>query len=158
MSSFLPLPPPAHSFFIGPTVINIHIYISFLPPARLARSDRLAPLGPATFSGTTIRGSQWGPTSAWPHKGVMSRRQGMPIHVSSIVVEMHLLSARHLNYSSFHPPPPCCFVLLGRGQSRCCIRQASEERAVMTPSGAAAQIAAGAGARDANVRSLPNRK
>ena len=25
MSSFFPLPPPAHSFFIGPTVINIQV-------------------------------------------------------------------------------------------------------------------------------------
>ena len=61
---FLLLPPPslARCDRLGS--------LGSLGPARLARSlgpARLArSLGPATFSGT-IRGSQWGPASAWPH-------------------------------------------------------------------------------------------
>jgi hypothetical protein len=44
MSSFFPLSPPAHSFFIGPTVINIYIYIhDCLPPP-------LITLSPAAFT------------------------------------------------------------------------------------------------------------
>ena len=48
MSSFFPLSPPAHSFFIGPTVINIHTYtillITHLPWASYSQHQRLAVL------------------------------------------------------------------------------------------------------------------
>ena len=45
------------------------------------RELRLAPLfltDHCRVPGTTIRGSQWGPASAWSHKGVMPSRQEIP--------------------------------------------------------------------------------
>jgi len=38
MSSFFPLSPPAHSFFIGPTVINIHRRASVAAAATVVRA------------------------------------------------------------------------------------------------------------------------
>jgi len=64
--------------------------------------------------GTTIRGSKWGPASAWPHKGGAPRGQG----ISSLVVDMDLLPTRRLRLPkaiSLSSPVPARWPALGRG-------------------------------------------